>query len=62
MSYKSEKILIEEEMNVGQLESFEEASPLEPPELKQIINSNRHKKVSKQCMCIIISTFVSEKY
>ena len=45
MSYKSEKILLEDEnMVVGQLESFEEASPLED-EPKQIINSNRLKKV-----------------
>ena len=45
MSYKSEKILIEDEdMVVGQLESFEEASPVETGP-KQIINSNRLKKV-----------------
>jgi len=47
MSYKSEKILIEDEdMVVGQLESFEEASPVETGP-KQIINSNRLKKKKK---------------
>ena len=45
MSYKSEKILIENEnMIVGQLENFEEASTL-AMEPKNIINSNRLKKV-----------------
>ena len=45
MSYKSEKILIENEnMIVGQLENFEEASTL-AMEPKDIINSNRMKKV-----------------
>ena len=48
MSYKSEKILIESEnMIVGQLENFEEASTL-AMEPKDIINSNRMKKVCPQ--------------
>ena len=51
MSYKSEKILIDNEnMIVGQLENFEEASTL-AIEPKDIINSNRLKKV---CSFVLI--------
>ena len=49
MSYKSEKILIEnDQIVVGELRNFEVACPEPEPELKQIINSNRLKKVGRK--------------
>ena len=56
MSYKSEKILIEtDEMAVGELRNFEVACPEPELELKQIINSNRLKKVGRKTINQLIN-------